>query len=82
MTLQSKMLMPLNHLLEQAKSFIKSIRLNSLDKRLIFTVSLGAIGASIAANYYFHFFSLRNKKNNKRKLLNKTQELIQMVILS
>ena len=75
MTLQSKILVPLHQLFDHTKSFFQSLRLKPfINKRVVFTVSIGAIGISIAANYYFHLLSVR-----KKRILNKSHQLIQMI---
>lgn len=59
---------------DQMRHIYKAISANRVNK-IVFTVSIGAIGVSLAANYYFRILSLKNKR-----ILNKNSQLIEMVI--
>lgn len=48
---------------------------NSQVKKIVLTVSISAIGFSIAAKYFFRVLSLKNKK----KILSKTRHIIQTI---
>jgi hypothetical protein len=63
--------------LYQFRSFFQNIT-NTQVKKIVITVSISAIGLSIAANYFFHVLSLKNK----RKVLSKTRHIIQTVSFS
>lgn len=60
--------------LPQFKIFFQTVTSNRL-KKIAITVSISAIGVSIAANYFFYVLSLKNKK----KILSKTRQLIQTI---
>ncbi len=72
----SKLLTELFEKLQQnSRLLLNSINVNRNLNKIIITVSIGAIGISIAANYYFRLLSIR-----KKRILNKSQHLIEMVI--
>ena len=57
--------------LAQLRSYFSTIPISRYSKTFI-TASIGVIGISIAASYYFDIFASRNKKrirNNKQKLI-------------
>lgn len=75
MTSLSKIPNSIRQIVNQISYFLSQSNVN---RRVLFTVSIGAIGISIAAKYYYyHLMSLRKKRN-----LNKSFELIEMVIIS
>jgi hypothetical protein len=63
----------MRQIVNQMKEFIHSLRENNFNRNILITVSLGAIGISIAANYYLHIVK------NKKKRVNKSRQLIEMV---
>ena len=60
--------------MNQIRSFFQTLSNNQL-KKIIVTVSISAIGASIAANYYFHILSSKNKK----RILTTSRHIMQTV---
>ena len=64
----------LEKLQKNSRLILNAISVNRNISKIIITVSISAIGISIAANYYFRLLSLR------KRILNKSQHLIEMVI--
>lgn len=60
--------------LHQLRSVFQNMT-NSQVRKLVITVSISAVGLSIAVNYFFHVLSLKNK----RKVLSKTRHIIQTI---
>ncbi len=60
---------------QNSRLILNAINVNRNLNKIIITVSIGAIGISIAVNYYFRLLSIR-----KKRILNKSQHLIEMVI--
>ena len=76
--LTSNVLLPefFQKLFSKGWKLLNAINRNRLNK-IILTVSIGAIGLSIAANYYFRLLSIR-----KKRILNRSQQLIETVTKS
>lgn len=62
-------------LLDQIRHLYKTINTTNRLNKIVFTVSIGAIGISIAVNYYIRLLSIR-----KKRIMNKST-LYEMVIV-
>ena len=62
-------------LLEQMRHLYKTINATNRFNKIVFTVSIGAIGVSIAVNYYIRLLSIK-----KKRIMNKST-LYEMVIV-
>lgn len=71
----SKLPNTLVQLINSAKNIFQSLGNNQQNRKILITVSISAIGITIAAKYYLHLVY------NRKRILNKTkqQPFIQMV---